>query len=162
VAGEPVRVRVVGLVSVLGLVLAGAACGGAPATSKQAPKVDPIRAVLRFTNCMRAEGVPMLDPGPHGNILYNAPTTPEAVIKKAQGACNHFLPPVTFTPQQHAVALRRMIKFVDCMSAHRQPVQLLNGPGVGYAVRQGGSVDVNSPLYKAAEATCTRKYLRTR
>jgi hypothetical protein len=153
--------RVIRLVPALCLVLAGVACGGGPATAKQAPKVDRILAVLRFTNCMRAEGVPMLDPGPHGNILYNAPTTPEAVIKKAQGACNHFLPQATFTPRQHAVALRRMIKFVDCMSAHHQPVQLLNGVGVGYAVRRGGGVDVNSPLFKAAEATCTKKDLRT-
>jgi len=164
-----------GLVSALSLVLASSACGSAPSrqvahlgsaagttTGAAKPaKLNPVLAAVRFTNCMRAEGVPMLDPGPHGNILYNAPDTPESVLEKARKACDHFLPQVTMTPAQHAVALRRMIKFVDCMSAHQEPVQLLNGRGVGYAVRQGSGVDLSSPRFKTAEATCTRKYLRS-
>ena len=112
---------------------------------------------------MRAHNVPMLDPDRNGSILYDAPTTPMTVIRKAQQACNHFLPAGrTLSPQQHAKLLGQMVKFVNCMLARHQPVQLLNrGGGVGYAVPQGGAVNPNSPLFKAAEATCTKQHLRT-
>jgi hypothetical protein len=163
------------LAAALSFVLTSAACGRAAAvkvahvssaasrstsTSQRTTAGDPGLGAIRFTNCMRAHGVPMLDPGPNGNIIYNAPTTPQAVIRQAQQACNHFLPKVTISPQQHAALLDRMVEFVHCMLAHNQPVELLNKDGgVGYYLPRG--TNPKSQAYQTAEATCTKQYLKT-
>ena len=166
------RIKLVPLTAAIAAVLVCAACGsaaiarvvhaGSTSGSQQTTRTttsSPVLAAVKFTECMRAHGVPMLDPGPDGDILYNAPDTPEAVIRQAQQACNHLLPKVTINPQQHAAMVAKMVSFAHCMLAHNTPVTLITSPGVGYAYPSG--VSPRSQAYASANAICTKEYLKT-
>jgi hypothetical protein len=161
----------VSLICALVLVSLCAACGSAAinvahvgsATGATAAASPGLAGVLKFTSCMRAHGVPMLDPGPDGNINYNAGSTPEAVLQRAHKACDGLLPKgVTLSPQKRAAALGRIVKFVHCMLAHHQPMQVINSSDgfVGYGLPQGSNVNMKSQAYLSAEATCAKQYLK--
>ncbi|MEV0597315.1 hypothetical protein [Nonomuraea cavernae] len=129
------------VLAALPLILALAACGGAPAkqdgvasaasgsampttaataTPGASAPTDPREAQLKFAQCMREHGVPMDDPEPNGAIRIKAKEGMEQQVNEAQQACKHFMDAAIGDrmgkPDQKAQD--RALKFAQCMREH--------------------------------------------
>jgi hypothetical protein len=173
------RPRLAGLVgAVLALTLAVAACGGggntngvaslggankptATTTAKPSSRQDKMQAALAFARCMRQHGIDMPDPKFNGNGISqeftarrgsNGPASP--TFKAAQQACNKYLPnggqPTKPNPQEQ----QQMLAFARCMRQHGIDVP---DPGANGGIEvkgRPGTVNPDSPTFKAAERAC--------
>ncbi|GGO08310.1 hypothetical protein [Microbispora bryophytorum] len=135
---RPLRALGPALGLTVGLALALAGCGAAPADdgiasaggatsgggatagpSASAP-VDRQEAQLKFAQCMREHGVDIPDPGPDGRVRIIGKKGDEALMEKAMQACRHFMKDAVGDklggddPQ----ARDRMVKFAQCMREH--------------------------------------------
>ncbi|MFG1862972.1 hypothetical protein [Microbispora bryophytorum] len=135
---RPVRALGPALGLTVGLALALAGCGAAPADdgiasaggatsgggatagpSASAP-VDRQEAQLKFAQCMREHGVDIPDPGPDGRVRIIGKKGDQASMEKAMQACRHFMKDAVGDklggddPQ----ARDRMVKFAQCMREH--------------------------------------------
>jgi hypothetical protein len=125
------------------------------------------RAAVKFSDCMRAHGVPRFpDPNAQGTLTITVspaldPSSP--LFQKAESDCGHLLPPA----KGLSLAMQRRLKkgllaFAACMRSHG----LANYPdpkfGPGGMVSQGTSrssgIDPNSPTYQAAQKACQSKH----
>lgn len=161
------RLAGIGLVC-LGLALAGAACG----SSSSARKSAGAEAFLKFSECMRANGVPNFpDPASGGGIHINLssgvnPFSPS--FKAAQTRCRKLLPGGGPPTKPSAQAERATLRVAQCMRAHGVtgfPDPTLTPPSnpAGYSIVEdrGGvviaipsTIDVASPAFKQAAAAC--------
>ena len=172
------RPRLAALVAMLALALAVAACGGggkangvaslsgankptATTTAKPSSKQDAMQAALAFARCMRQHGIDLPDPQFNGNAVSQeftarrggkGPDSPK--FKAAQQACNKYLPnggqPTKPDPQQQ----QQMLAFARCMRQHGIDVPDPGASG-GIEVKGApGSVNPDSPKFKAAEQAC--------
>ncbi|GGO63534.1 hypothetical protein [Nonomuraea cavernae] len=131
------------VLATLPLILALAACGGAPAkqdgvasaasgsatatastaataTGGASAPADPREAQLKFAQCMREHGVPMDDPEPNGAIRIKMKKGMEQQVEEAQQACKHFMDAAIGDrmgrPDQKTQD--RALKFAQCMREH--------------------------------------------
>ncbi|GAB3161824.1 hypothetical protein [Microbispora hainanensis] len=118
----------------LGLALALAGCGAAPADdgiasaggatagpSASAPApVDRQDAQLKFAQCMREHGVDMPDPGPDGRVRIMSKKGDQAATEKAMQDCRHFMKDAIGDKAGGGdpEARDRMVKFAQCMREH--------------------------------------------
>jgi hypothetical protein len=116
-------------------------------------------AGIKYAQCMRAHGVNVLDPDQNGNIKIDAPDTPQAVVDRANQACQKlhaaFAAGAGMTPAQQAQAVKEITNYARCMRAHQVPMaDPFTGPngGVGYSIPR--SVSPNSQVFKNADAAC--------
>jgi hypothetical protein len=161
--------RLAGLVIVsLGVALVAASCGSSSPSRKQVAAND----FLKFSECMRANGVPNFpDPSSGGGINLNPGSglnlfSPS--FKAAQAHCRKLLP--GGGPPTHASASREReaLQVAECMRRHGVtgfPDPTLTPPSspAGYSIidDQGGvvtaipdSIDVQSPAFKQAASAC--------
>jgi hypothetical protein len=171
--------QLAGLVgAVLAVALTVAACGGggkangvaslsgsnkptATTTAKPSSKQEAQKAALAFARCMRQHGIDMPDPQFNGNGISqeftarrgsNGPDSPK--FKAAQQACNKYLPnggqPTKPNPQEQ----QQMLAFARCMRQHGINVPDPGASG-GIEVKGApGTVNPDSPTFKAAERAC--------
>ena len=173
------RPQLAGLVgAVLALTLAVAACSGggksngvaslggsnkptATTTAKPRSKQDAMQAALAFARCMRQHGINLPDPQFNGNGISqeftarrggNGPDSPK--FKAAQQACNKYLPnggqPTKPNPQEQ----QQMLAFARCMRQHGIDVPDPGASGGIEVKGRPGTVNPDSPKFKAAEQAC--------
>ncbi|GLX04809.1 hypothetical protein [Microbispora sp. NBRC 16548] len=124
----------------LGLALALAGCGAAPADDgiasaggarpgtadgatarpSASATVDRQEAQLKFAQCMREHGVDVPDPGPDGRVRIMGKKGDEAAMQKAMQACQHFMKDAVGDKLggDDPEARDRMVKFAQCMREH--------------------------------------------
>ena len=104
-----------------------AASTGATNAGATTPGNDRAVAMLAFSKCMRANGVPTFpDPQPGGGLALPAGTNPAAPgFKAAQAKCEKFLgggPPVLgSTTHPSAQTLAKLVRIARCMRQHGVP-----------------------------------------
>jgi hypothetical protein len=169
------RPQLAGLVgAVVALTLTVAACGGGgkangvaslggsgKATATTSPGGDNQQAALAFARCMRQHGIDMPDPQFNGNGISQGFTArrggkgpDDPKFKAAQQACQKYLPnggqPTKPNPQEQ----QQMLAFARCMRQHGIDVPDPGASG-GIEVKGGpGTVNPDSPKFKAAEQAC--------
>jgi hypothetical protein len=150
------------IIGVVGLILLASACGGSShanvaqvGTSTGSNASDDPNA---YSKCMRNHGVGNYpDPDSH-NILKtqgidkNSPT-----YQAAAHACLS-LAPTPPPPAQQAQEQAQMLAFAKCMRSHGVPAFPDPQVGNGGSGMQAGQIDPNSPIVKAAIATCRSKF----
>jgi hypothetical protein len=160
--------------AVVALTLTVAACGGGgkangvaslggsgKATATTSPGGDNQQAALAFARCMRQHGIDMPDPQFNGNGISQGFTArrggkgpDDPKFKAAQQACQKYLPnggqPTKPNPQEQ----QQMLAFARCMRQHGIDVPDPGASG-GIEVKGGpGTVNPDSPKFKAAEQAC--------
>jgi hypothetical protein len=98
----------------------GVASAGGPATPHASPTLSRFDQFVRYTQCMREQGVPMTDPRQDSTGVYS-PHVEQGFDKgkadAAQEVCKSLLPPQETGPQMQAkMELAR--QFAICMRAH--------------------------------------------
>ena len=129
------------------------------AAANQSAKASPIA----FSKCMRAHGVTKFpDPNASGGLTIQAgPGTGldpnSAVFIAAQKACQSLMPQPSAAERQKAQA--QQLKYSQCMRAHGVtdfPDPNADG-GIQIEMRKGSALDPNSPVFKAAQASCEKE-----
>ena len=100
--------------------LAVAACG-----SSDKPKAHDaaFAQALKFSNCMRANGVSNFpDPGAGGGIKLAPGSSPQSPsFQSAQKGCSKYEPGPVSPPRMSASERRKAVKFSECMRANGEP-----------------------------------------
>ncbi|MEU8245695.1 hypothetical protein [Nonomuraea sp. NPDC048916] len=121
----------------LPLILALAACGGAPAkndgvasagngtatptaSAGASAPVDRNEAQLKFAQCMREHGVQMKDPDGKGMIRIESRKGEEQKVDKAHQACKHFMDAAMGDKagKPDPKERDRLLKYAQCMREH--------------------------------------------
>ena len=124
-----------------------------------------IAGTLKFSRCMRANGVPNFpDPNSQGSIQFNTseinPNTPQ--FENAQQKCAKYAGGTTApSPAQRAQTLARALQFSKCMRSHGAP-NFPDPPASGGASSKlagtgpaPAGLDPNSPIFQHAMKACT-------
>jgi hypothetical protein len=149
----------------------GASAGGSLSTSSAggtsglhlAISVGSRNAALKFSRCMRANGVPNFpDPNGSGAIQFGSgngidPRAPG--VRTAMQKCRKDLPTPHFTPAQEQAAKAAALRFSQCMRSHgvTDYPDPQFGPGGRVALKLGGpgsGFDPNSPSFQRAMNAC--------
>jgi hypothetical protein len=173
------RPRLAGLVAMLALALAVAACGGGgkangvaslsgankpTATTTAGSSHDDRQAALAFARCMRQHGIDMPDPQFNGNGITQkftgrpgskGPDDPK--FKAAQQACQKYLPNGGQPPKPNPQQQQQMLQFARCMRQHGIDVPDPK-PGGGIDLGGGGpgTAKPDDPRFKAAQQACNQ------
>jgi hypothetical protein len=165
-------VRFLVALSALGCAAAIAACGGSSPPSKSAAKNAVSSDALKFSNCMRAHGVPNFpDPAAGGGFQFPIgsgfnPFAPG--VKAAQRECRRFMPGGGPPPEASAQDKERLVRLAACMRAHGvtgfpDPVSSPPTSPTGYSIFFGqpgaflavpSSINVHSPAFQSAGRVC--------
>ncbi|MFD0583930.1 hypothetical protein [Dactylosporangium darangshiense] len=144
------------------LLLAG--CSSAPSgpsvatVSSGGPKpsasVDKAEANRQFARCMREHGVDVPDPGPDGNLQFDAGAAGDRnKAVAAASACQRYLPNggelQNLSPEQ----LEQARAFAKCMREHGIDMPDPD-PNTGLSAILKGGIDFNSPEFQAATQAC--------
>ena len=138
----------------LGLALALAGCGAAPAddgiasaggaaakpSASASGTVDRQEAQLKFAQCMREHGVDMPDPGPDGRIRITSKKGDQATTEKAMQDCQHIMKDAIGDKLGGGdpEARDRMVKFAQCMREHGIDVpDPAPGQGIQLKIKKG-------------------------
>ncbi len=124
-----------------------------------------VRARVAAASCMRAQGVNIPDPGVGAGsllaILRDLAAYPSVKIQAAEKACasqigQAFPNATSLSPAQRAQRVQEAVAFSDCMRSHGidfpDPRTAAANPSAYYQAL--GSLDVNSPAFKAAGQIC--------
>lgn len=135
--------------------------------SSQPSAADRRASALRFSRCMRANGVPNFpDPGSGGGIQLNVgggfdPNS--AQFRAARSKCQKYLPNGGhLSAAQIAKFEAQALAFSKCMRTHGvanfpDPQFDTSGPGFGIRIgSKAGSLDPNSPAFQAAQKACQK------
>jgi hypothetical protein len=146
------------------------ACGS---SSKQAAADRGGNALIAFSKCMRAHGVPNFpDPSGGGVNIAGTGIDPQApAFQSARGACSKLIP--GGGPSTHASAqqIKDATETAECMRNHGvsgfpDPIITSKPPAInqsdysqaaygnGMFIGIPKSINVNSPAFEAAEKTC--------
>jgi hypothetical protein len=101
---------------------------------------------LKFAKCMREHGVEMDDPK-GGRISINMAPGNEGTMKKAQEACQKYLPKISKTDEK--AAMDNMLKFAQCM--RKNGVEAFPDPNRGM-MRMDDKIAKDPDFQKAQEA----------
>jgi hypothetical protein len=125
-----------------------------------------MRGSLKFSQCMRAHGVPSFpDPNSNGQISLGSGANPNSPsYQSAQKACRGLLPNGgKATPQQLAKAKQLALAHSACMRAHGVkdfPDPDFSGGGVKLSLGGGGKADLNpnNPTFQRAQKACNNGF----
>jgi hypothetical protein len=158
-----------GLVAALSLLavvaLSGCSLPGA-AAAKPSPSPDPQAQMLKFAECMRANGVTDFpDPsttagGQKTEIHFEAGSgldPKDPTFQKAEQACSKYIGGSLGTRGKPDKAMQaRMLKFAECMRAHgvtNFPDPSTDG-GIRIEAGPGSGLDPNDPTFQQAQQAC--------
>ncbi|MCW6010477.1 hypothetical protein K1W54_38905 [Micromonospora sp. CPCC 205371] len=138
-----------------GVATAGNGSAASPTASSSASAGDREEQMLKFTECMRGEGVEMPDPEPGGGIRIQGgdPAKTEAAMAK----CRQHLPNGGEMGRMNAADMEKARQYSKCMrdngvTAFPDPdpetggIMLRGGPGSG--------LEPNSATFQAAQKAC--------
>lgn len=149
-----------------------AACGSASSNKAKTTLVGYSQA-LKFSNCMRANGLANFpDPSAGGGLNFQLgpglnPQSPS--FQSAQKACSKYEPGGGGPPTMSASERGRAVKFAQCMRTHGEtdfPDPSLGAPspsagapvialrGMFFKLTSGGGINPMSPAFKQAAAAC--------
>jgi hypothetical protein len=174
--GRAGPVAVVAVLAVVGLLAAGcssksdspgvATAGGSgdQASATTAPKADREQQALRFTQCMREQGVNMADPtvDADGNVRLRPPMggdqPSQAKLQKARDACQQYLQGLQqgFMGQDQTQFRDSLLKYAQCMrkNGYDLPDPDFSNQGGSGGGPFGGAIDQGDPVFKKADAVC--------
>ncbi|MFC3503294.1 hypothetical protein ACFOOK_20270 [Micromonospora krabiensis] len=137
--------------------VATAGGGGAAASASPAAQLSDDERRLRFTECMRENGVDVPDPEPGGDRLFRFDgKTDPAKVEAAMGACRQYLPnggeKLKLDPEQ----VERLRQLAACMRENGVPEFPDPQPDGGIQLRLD-VVNLKDPKVKAAMEKC-RQY----
>ena len=155
------RVVAAGVLLTAGLALSG--CGGSDSGSGAQPSasasVDRDAALVRYSQCMRQNGVPDFPDPVNGRLMMQFhqgtdldPDSP--TFKKAQQACKSVEPPGLQQQGQDPRQQAQMLKFVDCMRRNGVPNMPDPQPDGRMLFNAGSGVDPDSQAFKDAQQKC--------
>jgi hypothetical protein len=138
--------------------------GSSAASSTMVLGGGPAKA-LKFSECMRAHGVPNFpDPSADGAISISASSgiNPQSQqVQSAQEICDKLLSlgRRAHSPAAQAQALANALKFSQCMRSHGvtgfpDPQSSGDGVRISLKVSASGGLDPRSPLFQAAQKAC--------
>jgi hypothetical protein len=129
----------------------GAGQGGASSS----PSLSRDEMTVKFTECLRKNGVPMPDPAPGKPLQFKFDQNSgvsQATVQKAMEACRQYNPMQNMSPKEDAQAADRSRKFAECM--RKNGVEAFPDPKPGQGgIRIDGKVG-NDPDFEKAQQTC--------
>jgi hypothetical protein len=156
-----------GLIAALSLltVVALSACAlpGA-AAAKPSPSPDPQAQMLKFAECMRANGVtdfpdPSTSAGGGTDIHFKAGSgvdPKDPAFQKAEAACSKYLSGSLGRGTKPDKATQaQMLKFSQCMRAHGVPNFPDPSAEGGIALDPSSGADPNDPSFQKAQQACS-------
>jgi hypothetical protein len=174
--GRVGRVVAVAVLAVVALLVAG--CGsnsdssgvataggsGGQASTTTAPKANQEQQALRFTKCMREQGVNMADPtvDASGNVRLRPPMgsdePSQAKLQKARDACQQYLQGLQqdVMGQDQTKFRDSLLKYARCMrkNGYDLPDPNFSNQGASGGGPFGDAIDQNDPAFKKADAVC--------
>jgi hypothetical protein len=164
----------VAVVAVVALLVAGcgsnsdssgvATAGGSgdQPSATTAPKANREQQALRFTQCMREQGINMPDPtvDAGGNVRLRPPMggdePSQAKLQKARAACQQYLQGLQqdFMGQDQTKFRDSLLKYAQCMRNNGYDLPDPNFSNQGSRGPFGDAIDQNDPAYKKADAVC--------
>lgn len=159
------RTRLILAVVVPALVFALAACGsdsgsdiptaggggdGSPPSSSSS--LSDTERALKFTQCMRDQGIDMPDPGPDGNVFGGGSADKEK-LAAATRACREYMPGGGELQQPSAGQIEQLREFAQCMREHGVP-DFPDPNANGLMDIQSAGIDPESDAYQSAEEAC--------
>jgi hypothetical protein len=154
------RVAAAALLLTAGLSLSG--CGGDSGSGAQptaSAGEDREAALVRYSQCMRQNGVPSFPDPVNGRLMLQARKGTDldpdsAAFKKAQQACKSLEPAGLQQQGQDPAQQAQLLKFVQCMRQNGVP-GMPDPQADGKLTFTGGSgVDPNSDAFKNAQEKC--------
>jgi hypothetical protein len=129
--------------------------GGSDASHAAAPN-----RLVRFAQCMRANGVPNFPDPVNGHLMLQAgpgnlnPSSP--AFQTASQACKSLAPSGTVGSAQSAQGSGKEVLFAQCMRSHGvpnfpDPKEL---PGGNFQLTLPNGVDPSAPQFQAAQQAC--------
>ena len=137
--------------------------GSAKASSTPSATANQEQQALRFTRCMRQQGVNMADPtvDAKGNVRLQPPAGAmpgQADLEKARNACRQYLQGLQqgFTNQDQTQAQDALLKYARCMrkNGYDMPDPNFAAQGSSSGGPFGGAIDQNDPDFKKANEVC--------
>jgi hypothetical protein len=161
-----VRTRICLALMVPVLMLAVAACGAskdsdiptangkgaAPSGGTSLSSEEQKERRLKFTQCMREQGVDMPDPE-KGEFGQDVGGVSKEKMNAATEACRQYLPTDEELSQPSAEDVETLRKFAQCIREHGVPNFPDPGPDGGLNIG-GTGIDPKDPKVKAAEEAC--------
>ncbi|GAA0359286.1 hypothetical protein NE235_17255 [Actinoallomurus spadix] len=136
---------------------AGASSSAAAGRGGGAAKGADSGKAVKYSECMRKNGVPDFPDPQDGKIQIKAgpgsdlnPDSPQ--FKAADQKCKAYAPNGTGMGAQDNTA---MLKFAECMRKNGVP-DFPDPEGGKMILKKGGGVDPDSPQFKAAQKTCQK------
>ncbi|MEV6925886.1 hypothetical protein AB0M46_15510 [Dactylosporangium sp. NPDC051485] len=131
-----------------------ATAGSGTATPSASAAAGKAEANRQFAKCMREHGVDVPDPGPDGNLQFDANAAGDRnKAVQATSACQQYLPNggdlKNLSPEQLELARA----FAKCMREHGIDMPDPD-PNSGVAGILKGNIDFNSPQFKSATEAC--------
>jgi hypothetical protein len=124
------------------------------ATPSASAAVDKAEANRRFARCMREHGVDVPDPGPDGNIQFDANAAQDRnQAVTAASACQQYLPNGGTLQNLSPEQLEQARAFAKCMREHGVDMPDPD-PNTGVSAILNSGIDFNSPTFKAAADAC--------
>lgn len=171
--GRAGPVAVVAVLAVVALLVAGcgsnsdssgvaSAGGSGKASATTAPKANQEQQALKFTQCLREQGINMADPtvDAKGNVRLRPPMGSDepsrAEMQKARDACQQYLQGLQqdFMGQDQTQFRDSLLKYAQCMRKNGYDLPDPNFSNQGSGGPFGGAIDQNDPAFKKADAVC--------
>jgi hypothetical protein len=124
---------------------------GTPEGATPTASVDPQEQMIKFAQCMRANGIQMEDPKPGEGIRIGVKEGQEETMKKAQEACRKYSPEANGAKPDPEMQ-EKARKFAKCMRDNGVkdfPDPDPNKPGILMNKKQG-----DDPNFKKAQEKC--------
>lgn len=162
--------RMIGIITILAALVAGACGGSSAASSTTTTTVDPEQAMLDFAKCMREHGVDMPDPetdgGGRGRVQFNAEAGQEDTVEAAHKACEKYMQaagPGSMSAENRQKFQDAMVAFARCMRSHGIDMpdpDMTGGGGIIMRARPGERMPEDDPEFSAAEKECRAEHLQ--
>jgi hypothetical protein len=134
-----------------GVASAGGGAGGASASPSQS--LDPQQAQLKFSQCMRENGVDMPDPDGSGRVQIKGKPGDEGKMQAAMKKCEHFMQGAIAKRLDDPAVRDQMLKFAQCMREHGVDIpDPQPGGGLQLRVPKGGDKKLET-----AQKACEQK-----
>jgi hypothetical protein len=138
-----------------------AACGSNPKSSGKSDQQKFEEAALKHAQCLREHGVHASDPTPgnKGFQIVGKPGDDPNRLKRAEGACKHFLdnvPPPKISAKDQAEMADRALAHSRCVRAHGVPDfpdPKIDGDG-RMEMKLPAGLGPDNPRLQAAEKAC--------
>jgi hypothetical protein len=134
-----------------------------PAASPSAGRTDDPDAPLKFSKCMREQGMTWFPDPSDGKMSVRVPDSVRREdFDKAQQACRQWAPNGENAPKASAEDIEKSRQMAKCMRENGVPNFPDPQPDGGIAIDSKMGIDPESPSFKAADKACDKYKLKGR